>query len=385
MDSREVRSYRYFLEVAAPGLSGFFDADFWMVEIPRVAHCDAAIWHAIVCLGAVHESEGGPCSTGDRNTALFGIEQFNMAIQSLRSSAKKSDKGVALTISTIFATMCVLGNKYEQAMVHLKAGVKMLKDLEGDDLRPVTKGPSQLRKTPSAFDSVPISIAPIRNILLRMNMTQQALSHGGLFGAAPPSEILENNIFRVWHSYTAPLPSTGSKSILTPDVVLAANRASESLLNGLVSELQLLTCDRGPFAEITKQAYASQAQSEALNRIMEGKGDRATEIARLATQQRPHTRGYRELSRALSVFEAELEKPSCGTSRATHEQLSHAIRPLRLYLATCRIIMVLDPDTFLPQRISNHAALCSSILVNTEAILNIGDTWLELDRYVTIY
>ena len=101
MDPREVRSYRYFLDVAAPSLSGFFDADFWLVELPRVAHCDAAIWHAIVCLGAVHESEGGPTATGDRATALFGVEQFNKTIQSLRSSLRKSDHGLALTISTI--------------------------------------------------------------------------------------------------------------------------------------------------------------------------------------------------------------------------------------------------------------------------------------------
>lgn len=238
MDAREVRSYRYFLEIAASGLSGFFDADFWLVEIPRVAHCDAAIWHAIVCLGAVHESEGGPNATGDRDTALFGIEQFNMSIRSLRNSSKKSDKGVALTMSTIFATISVIGNKYEQAMMHLAAGMQMLQDLEGDELRPVTKSLSRLEKTPSAFESVPISIAPIRNIIIRMNMTQRALSHGGLFGLVHPCEVLENNIFRFWRSYTAPLPSMGSRGMLTPDVVLAANRASESLLNGLVSALQ---------------------------------------------------------------------------------------------------------------------------------------------------
>lgn len=117
---------------------------------------------------------------------------------------------------------------------------------------------------------------------------------------------------------------------------------------------------------------------------MEGKGDQASEVTRLATLQRPHTRGYRELSRALAIFEAELGRPICGSSKASRKQLNHAIRPLRLSLATCRILMALDPEGEAPQRRTNHGDLCNSILENAEAILNIDDTWLELDRYLLV-
>ena len=378
MDPREVRSYRYFLDVAAPSLSGFFDAEFWLVELPRVAHCDAAIWHAIVCLGAVHESEGGPTATGDRDTALFGVEQFNKTIQSLRSSLRKSDHGLALTISTIFTIMCFIGNRYEQAMIHLSAGVKMLRDLEGDDLKPITKATSDLERAPSSFDSVPISIAPMRNIILRVNMAQRALTAGGLFGSMSSGEILENNIFKVWQSYKAPVLSTGPKSMLTPDIVLMANKASESLLNGLV---RLESCICWSLSNADKlQVYSSQEQSDVLDKLVAGEGDRESQIARLALRQRPLAKGYRELAKALALFETELRKPSCGSAKATRQQLTHAIRPLRLYLATCRIIMVLDPETQTPQKMSGHGALCSSILENAEAILSIDDTRLELER-----
>lgn len=365
MNPNEVRSYRYFLDVVGPALSSFFDADFWLAEIPRVCHSDAAIWHAIVSLGAVHEANGGPVSSHDKTIAMFALQQSNTAIRCLTetSSPRHADKGRALTISTIFACMATLQGQHGQASMHLQAGVNLLREFEGDDMRPVVKGSSQIQKASSKFDSIPVSIAPIRNLLLRMDLMSKALENGGLVGSAPPSEILENNIFSVWRSYTAPQQLSGKQSVLTPETLLVANRAAESLMNGVV--------------------YSSQEQGEALGSFFAGfstDDPQELEMARLTAIQRPHVRGYKELRKALRLFEAELEKPNCGPARATREQLRNGIIPLRLLLGVCRMIMIVDPDEpDIHGRARGFPQLCQNIIDDSRHILSIDETYMEVE------
>ncbi|KAF5675556.1 transcriptional regulatory moc3 [Fusarium heterosporum] len=82
-NSQEVRSYRYFLEVTAPSLSGSFYADFWLVELPRVCLSDAAIWHAVVSLGSAHEDF---TENHQGSRSLFALKQFNSSIRCLTES-----------------------------------------------------------------------------------------------------------------------------------------------------------------------------------------------------------------------------------------------------------------------------------------------------------
>ena len=367
MNPNEVRSYRYFIEVVGPSLAGFFDADFWLDEIPRVCLADPAIWHAIVSLGAAHEANGGPvCIDGDA-ASTFSLQQFNSAIRCLTEtgSPRHSDKGRALTISTIFASMATLQGQYQQAKVHIRAGVDLLRDIEGDERRPVVdRGPHQLRRSPSKFETLPVSVAPIRNLLLRMDMMTRALEHGGMVGSSPPAEILENNFFKAWRCYTCPRPSsTASSSGLTPENILAANRAAESLVYSIV--------------------YASQEQGDAIGDVLTGDGGDSTKTAMeyLGSIQRPLIRAYKELRKARQRFEHEVEEnPNCGSPKASREQLRDAIIPLGLYLATCRLVLAVDPEEpDIRGRARAFPQLCRSIVDEAEKILSMGSTCLEVD------
>ena len=357
----EVRSYRYFLEVVGPALSGFFDGDFWLHEIPRVCHADAAIWHAVVSLGAMHEGQGGSLGTGNQKIATFAIQQFNYAVRCLTqaTSPRHLDKGRALTVSTIFTCMAYMQGQHEQGAMHLQAGCKLLTEFEKDDTKPIVKSRSKLEKSQPTFETLPISIEPVRNILVRMDMMMKALANGGLVGSASSSQIHALNIFRVWRTYTAPSESRKGHSTLTPETALAANRAAESLMNGLV--------------------YNSQEQGDVLGSMMGGEEERQRELARLAAVQRPHVRGYKELRKAVEVFERELLKPNCGSAKATKEQLSNAIVPVKLFLAVCRMIFIVDPDEpDIHGRARGFPKLCEDILDNAEKILALDETYIDV-------
>ncbi|KAL6849839.1 hypothetical protein ACO1O0_009384 [Amphichorda felina] len=360
LNPRELRSYTYFLDVVAPSLSGFFDADFWLAELPRVCHADAAIWHAVVGLGAVHEAAGGPLSSGDASTSAFALAQANAAIRCLieSSSPRRADKGRALTVSAVFACMATLQGHHDQAAMHLRAGVNLLREVDGDDgTSPIVRSPAA-KPSPPALHPLPVSLPPIRNLLLRMDMMSKALQHGGLVGSAPPSQILDNSIFRVWRSYRAPrAPST-----LTPESLLAASRAAESLMNGVV--------------------YSSQEHGEALGALLAGDytaEGREAQVALLAAAQRPHMRAYRELRRARRLFEAELDRPGFASPRASREQLRDALIPLRLFMGTCRMVLMVDPEE--PDaraRERGFPVLCRRIMDDARRVLGIGETRIEV-------
>jgi hypothetical protein len=103
----EVRSYNYFLQVTAPSLSGAFYADFWLVEVPRVCLSDAAIWHAVVSLGAAHEDFA---ENGLGSRSIFALKQFNSSISCLTESRspRHADRWRALVVSAIFTYVCTI-------------------------------------------------------------------------------------------------------------------------------------------------------------------------------------------------------------------------------------------------------------------------------------
>ncbi|KAG9258452.1 uncharacterized protein F5Z01DRAFT_643240 [Emericellopsis atlantica] len=359
LDPSELRSYRYYVEVVGPSLSGFFDADFWLVEVLRVCHSDASIWHAIVSLGATYECQRDPKALS--SLSRFALQQFNSAIHCLMepNSPRHADRGRALTVSTIFAGISSIQGQHKQAAMHVEGGCKMLQELEGDELNPVTKNNQNLKKTLTELESLPIAIAPMRNILMKIDLMHKALQHGGVAGVMPTSQVMKNSIFRVWRSYEAPQPSKGVHSTLTPEDIIMASRAGESLMNGLV--------------------FAMQQQVEDMAQLMLGQGDRRNEIHRINVSQRPHARAYKELKKALAVFEHELNKEHCGSARASRTALRNGTTPLKMFLAICRMIFLTDPEEPDPvKRAMNYPNLCHEIIADAETVWSMDDTYIDM-------
>ncbi|KAJ5521916.1 hypothetical protein N7527_006031 [Penicillium freii] len=125
---KELRSFRFFVDVTAPSLGGVFDSTFWKTEIPRACHLDGAIWHAIISLASAHESSLSTVSAGTPTTAdnLHTLLHYNLAVQDLLKSYSPEGWLRVLTLCILFTSICCSENKYPEAQIHFKSGYKMI-------------------------------------------------------------------------------------------------------------------------------------------------------------------------------------------------------------------------------------------------------------------
>ncbi|KAH7166644.1 C6 zinc finger domain-containing protein [Fusarium sp. MPI-SDFR-AT-0072] len=343
----EVRSYRFFLEVTAPSLAGAFYADFWLTEVPRVCMSDAAIWHAVVSLGSAHEDFA---EHGQGSRSVFALKQFTSAIRCLTDSRspRHADRWRALIVSTIFTYVCTIKGLHDQTRLHLQAGCNLLCELQSL----ATKGRTTLnqKQLPEVvqdegwISSVPVSIAPIQSILVALELQLKALDHGGM--TKSPTLLLQNKTLNTWRYYTAPRPSHRP----TPDTINQAYCAAESLFSGLI--------------------LFSQEHAKQLGDIQLGKSGPAG-LTMLAARQKPHTRCYKEISKAMNVFQHEIDTTSNSPGHVTQRELNTML-PLRLFQAANRLLLIQDPDEHdLVKRQDDLPALYSSIVDLAERIMNL--------------
>ncbi|KIX01719.1 uncharacterized protein Z518_09445 [Rhinocladiella mackenziei CBS 650.93] len=366
----EVRSYRYFLEVTAPAIAGVFDVEFWLGDIPRVCHVDPAIWHATVSLGSVYESRS---SLGLRDKVhestrnVFALQQFNSSIRCLTESTspRHADKWRALTVSTIYTCICSIQGLYEQGRIHLKAGCNLLREIQDEEMKNRRWSPqsapqgqsqrSRVQGEAQTLSSVPISITPIRSILINFQMQLNAMDHGGI--ADNPTLIAQNDSYNVWRVYTAPGLTPRFCQYLTPENLLHANRAAESLMNGMI--------------------FFSQQHANEFGELFAGKRSPHT-LTALAARQEPHTRCFKELDSAIQTFRRELgSSPTekSGTAPRTKARPSKAFLSLCLFHATNRVLLLQDPDEpDLSVRYQTLPAQYSAILDLAEQILDLNET-----------
>lgn len=360
-NSNEVRSYHYFLDVTAPSIGGSFDADFWLREIPRACLADAAIWHAVISLGSVHEyysnSTHSQVTKYDKN--VFALEQFNSAIRCLNtaSSPRHANKWRALTVSAIFTCICILEGLFEQAHMHFKAGIGLLQELEDaereqrsqsllftDDLQLQAKS-DQAQKS---LLSIPVSISSIRSILIGFEMREKALqSEADNENAGILTLLSPGDSFSLWNYYTAP-PFSWSCKNLHPEMLLKANRVAESLQSALVLFAQQRFKD-------LEQVFVN-ADIDVLRALV--------------LDQEPHIRCFKEIAKVIETIQREFDLRS--------EKLGKPMPPnktylsLQLYHAANRFILLADPDE--PDLLKRHKqgpALCAYMVELAEQILNL--------------
>lgn len=131
---RERRSFDYFRDQTVPDLSGYFQSEFWDRLVLQFCHAEPAVRHALIALGAVHETfkttENRATTHGQEEwKTRFSLQQYNRAISNLRkhlSSKGHQSVEVALICCLLFICFESLVGNHESALCHLESGLDIL-------------------------------------------------------------------------------------------------------------------------------------------------------------------------------------------------------------------------------------------------------------------
>lgn len=85
----ERRSFDFFCKQIVVVLSGIFDPSFWTRLVLQAAHHEPAIRHAVVALGALHESSEVRSRV---EPSIFAMQQYGKAIGCLVKLLQKKSR-----------------------------------------------------------------------------------------------------------------------------------------------------------------------------------------------------------------------------------------------------------------------------------------------------
>ncbi|KAH8601065.1 hypothetical protein B0O99DRAFT_494637, partial [Bisporella sp. PMI_857] len=135
-DPLEEKTFNFFTTVTAPKLSGYFTADFWQRRVIRASSTEPSIRHAVIAIGAIHQdfiSRHENYGVGqDPSVKSFAFRQYTKAISHLHKlmSTRTQQLDITLMSCILFICFdCISGN-YDSAIIHLKAGLKILEDIK---------------------------------------------------------------------------------------------------------------------------------------------------------------------------------------------------------------------------------------------------------------
>ena len=157
---QELRSYQYFWKKVLPVLSSHWDHLFWGTWVRRACFIEPAIQHAMVAVGALHESIASKFA-GNWDFAsqqhLLSMQQYNKAIKHLTDNpAQPLSTELVLTSCIVFIAFENLYGHNGKALKHLQSGLAVLQlwkpltsseiVLQQDCLTPIyTRGHEQIR------------------------------------------------------------------------------------------------------------------------------------------------------------------------------------------------------------------------------------------------
>ncbi|KAF7876531.1 hypothetical protein EAF04_001620 [Stromatinia cepivora] len=137
-DREERRSFNFFINNTAPELAGNFESRFWNSLVLQRCHSDPPIRHAVIALGAFHESfkfgdiklwEAGAIDDPKKRFALL---QNNKAIRHLTGHLSQGGNPkppeVILISCLLFICFEAMQGNYQAAFAHLNSGLKILGD-----------------------------------------------------------------------------------------------------------------------------------------------------------------------------------------------------------------------------------------------------------------
>lgn len=135
--SQERRAFHYFVSNTVAELSGFYTSSFWERLILQASSSDAALRHAVVAIGTLHEEFANRrlsyYSKEASGGVAFAVNQYLKAIAQLRKSLSSGNLAPlsALMSCILFVCFDSLRGSFVSAMVHLQSGLKILRDMKG--------------------------------------------------------------------------------------------------------------------------------------------------------------------------------------------------------------------------------------------------------------
>ncbi|OJJ46406.1 hypothetical protein ASPZODRAFT_16174 [Penicilliopsis zonata CBS 506.65] len=139
MTADERRCFSYFQHRLIASLTGLFDAPFWQQRVLQLYRYDAAVFHAVNMLSAVHEeceehgmqmSDAVLCTERVR---LFSLQQSTRAVALLARRLASHDpqlRSIVLLCCLLFVLADVLRTHYHRAWMHLRSGLRIIAELE---------------------------------------------------------------------------------------------------------------------------------------------------------------------------------------------------------------------------------------------------------------
>ena len=131
--SGERSHFYFFKQRTAPELSGYLDAEFYNAIMLQMSRNQPAIRHAVIALGALHES----VKTHDRvrsDLKTLSLRHYTKAIQELAKSSKERSQSVCVTLicCVLFIWIETLQKNHSLRMQQLTAGLKILSEWQRD-------------------------------------------------------------------------------------------------------------------------------------------------------------------------------------------------------------------------------------------------------------
>ncbi|KAL4877093.1 hypothetical protein BJY04DRAFT_198975 [Aspergillus karnatakaensis] len=138
MTSDERRCFTHFQFHTAPTLLEFFDSALWQNLVLQLSQSEPPVYHAIIALSAIHENSeanGMPLATNraDNPWYQFAEDQLARSIKLINQHHTSQDprlREVILVCCLLFVLADLLRGLYENAFVHLRSGLRILKDLQ---------------------------------------------------------------------------------------------------------------------------------------------------------------------------------------------------------------------------------------------------------------
>ena len=132
----EQNTHHFFTTVTAPKLSGCFSPDFWEKRVAQASVNAPSVRHAMIAIGAVHQDfiarHENANNCFDVSLKAFAIRHYTKAISHLHQLVSNRTQQLDITlISCILFIVfdCLIGH-HTSALIHLKAGLKILEDIK---------------------------------------------------------------------------------------------------------------------------------------------------------------------------------------------------------------------------------------------------------------
>ncbi|KAI0198989.1 hypothetical protein F4808DRAFT_462182 [Astrocystis sublimbata] len=145
-DFREGQYFQLFRDYTASELSGFFDSSFWTRRVLQECHCEEAIRHAVVALGALYKTlekisespPGSPSEIDHSDNANqhweVAFKHYSLAIRAIVTSASydQSKKRMSLMASVLLACFDSFVGDHRQAISQIQSGLALLETLRAE-------------------------------------------------------------------------------------------------------------------------------------------------------------------------------------------------------------------------------------------------------------